>query len=471
MKKIASLSENRPNGVIAPRFGVGMEMLDRFSYEPDPAYDDVAAIGAKWVRIQSGWNRTEKTPGVYDFAWLDDIVDKLNERNLSPWMCLCYSNALYSDAVINGAKLSGGPPIHTPEAREAWRRYVGAVAAHYKGRVAFYEIWNEPDGIWCWKHGVNGFEYGHFALETARAIREVDPDAKIAGCSMCLGNAIWLAEVLSTGFGDYMDYLTFHCYSVDIDNTAQGFYRKIHAVLRQYGCRAEIIQGETGAASQPKTGGALSWLDWSEEKQAKFLLRLLLTNAQSGVKFTSWFMAITKYSKTHFRYGLIQQEVDEKTNECTYRKVLAYDVMRNLCSVFRGDFVPAELPVSFAPDSDVIMSPDSAAQIYPVRQASFTLADGHGAFVYWKSTPVDTTSFKGRINVQVAGLKERPKLIDLMSGDVFLIDEKDWAGDLMNTNSNNHGEVWMSLTPDMGERHGLWNLELPLYDYPMVLVF
>jgi hypothetical protein len=55
------------------RIGVGLEKLDRDLYDPEKCYDDLAAVGAKWVRIQSGWCRTEKVKGVYDFTWLDIV--------------------------------------------------------------------------------------------------------------------------------------------------------------------------------------------------------------------------------------------------------------------------------------------------------------------------------------------------------------------------------------------------------------
>lgn len=71
--------------------------MDRNVFDPTKAYDPVAEIGVKWVRIQSGWQRTEQEKGIYDFAWLDDIVDNLLKRGLKPWMCLCYGNELYDE--------------------------------------------------------------------------------------------------------------------------------------------------------------------------------------------------------------------------------------------------------------------------------------------------------------------------------------------------------------------------------------
>ena len=73
-------------GKIAPKaskdiqksiIGLGFEKLDRDVFDPTKSYDFVARSGVKWARLQSGWQRTEKQKGVYDFQWLDDIVDSM----------------------------------------------------------------------------------------------------------------------------------------------------------------------------------------------------------------------------------------------------------------------------------------------------------------------------------------------------------------------------------------------------------
>ena len=75
--------------------------------------------------------------------------------------------------------------IQTEQQRQAWSNYVTALTAHFRGQVSRYEIWNEPDGRWCWKHGVSGAEYGEFAKATAAAIRKGDPDAEVIGGAVC----------------------------------------------------------------------------------------------------------------------------------------------------------------------------------------------------------------------------------------------------------------------------------------------
>ena len=127
------------------RVGIGFEKLDRDVFDPEKAYDKVAGIGVKKIRIQSGWARTERIEGVYDFAWLDKIVDNLLSRGLEPWICLCYGNPIYTDLAKPVFGAVGCPPIATEREMNAWLAYVKATVAHFKGRVTIFEIWNEPD--------------------------------------------------------------------------------------------------------------------------------------------------------------------------------------------------------------------------------------------------------------------------------------------------------------------------------------
>ena len=139
----------RKTGVVIPKnaadikqskLGLGFEKLDRNVFDPEKAYDLAAATGVKWIRLQSGWARTEKEKGVYDFSWLDSIVDNLLNRGLVPWMCLCYGNGLYDEMAAKVYGAVGCPPIHTQEQRNAWKRYVSAVVKHYKGRITYYPL-------------------------------------------------------------------------------------------------------------------------------------------------------------------------------------------------------------------------------------------------------------------------------------------------------------------------------------------
>ena len=59
LKKIGTLEHRYSRDVKdeAP-MGLGMEKLDRDAFDPEKVYDKVAALGVKWIRIQSGWQVT-----------------------------------------------------------------------------------------------------------------------------------------------------------------------------------------------------------------------------------------------------------------------------------------------------------------------------------------------------------------------------------------------------------------------------
>ena len=97
LKKLGTLRCVSSIEVSESPMGLGMEKLDRDAFDPEKVYDKVASLGVKWIRIQSGWQKTEKKEGVYDFSWLDSQVDNLISRGLKPWLCLCYGNSLYDD--------------------------------------------------------------------------------------------------------------------------------------------------------------------------------------------------------------------------------------------------------------------------------------------------------------------------------------------------------------------------------------
>ena len=137
LTKIGALKPKASGDIVESRIGIGFEKLDRNVFDPEKAYDKVAAIGVKWVRLQSGWARTEQEKGVYSFEWLDLIVDNLIRRGLRPWLCLCYGNGLYGEDAARVFGAVGCPPIHTEEQKTAW-----AKIGEYKPKKSYWALQN-----------------------------------------------------------------------------------------------------------------------------------------------------------------------------------------------------------------------------------------------------------------------------------------------------------------------------------------
>ena len=281
LKKIGALERLSSSEIEYSKIGIGFEKLDRDVFDPEKAYDKVAAIGVKKVRIQSGWLKTERERGVYDFEWLDKIVDNLLARGMEPWICLCYGNPLYTDfagKVFGAVKC---PPLGE-DARRGWVNYVTAITEHFKGRIEFWEIWNEPE--LGWKHYFeetkadydmtqNAREYAQFAIDTSKAIKAVDLDAKVVGFALAHTRAPYFVNTaLRAGMGDYIDYISFHLYSAS-DWQREDVIRALRSLVDMYNPKIGLIQGEGGAQSRSDGNGAVKGFAWTPEKQMKILLR------------------------------------------------------------------------------------------------------------------------------------------------------------------------------------------------------
>ena len=406
-----------PKEIKFSRLGIGFEKLDRGVFDPERAYDKLAKIGVKWVRVQSGWQRTERERGKYDFGWLDAIVDRLRSDGMTPWMNIVYGNSLYDERAADVFGAVGCPPIFSKEAHSAWLAYVRALTAHFCGRVEYYEIWNEPDGKSCWKHGPNPQEYGRFALETARAIKEGDPEAKAVGGALCYANIHFLEAAAEAGFFDEIDAVSYHCYT-PFDKAMRDHCLAITALARLYKPGIEIIQGESGTQSRSGGNGALKRGAWSERSIGQIHGATSNIRPALRVKFTSYFSCMDMIE------ALRGAESSDKST---------YQDYPDISGSSHGGLTKMALPL--ANTSPAVLQDTSdpgsrclpgSGRSYPCRccrdlinlieyseamsttlrfsRAALSGPTARRAYVYWYAADLMTTEYEGTVSLQVAGM-------------------------------------------------------------------
>ncbi|MBQ9789441.1 MAG: beta-galactosidase [Lentisphaeria bacterium] len=460
--KIGDVKAVKSSMVQKSSWGLGFEKLDRDAFDPANAYDKVADSGIKWARIQSGWAKTEKVKGVYDFAWLDSIVDNLKLRGIAPWMCICYGNGLYNKRAAEVYGCVGCPPIENEEEKVAWLKYVEAVIKHFQDRVEWFEIWNEPDYISCWKTGVNGTDYGIFLRDTAIKIRETSAKVKIIGGSTTVQDLAWLTDVINTGALQYIDAYSYHSYSFD-ERLSWYQVKALKSLCLRANPDLLFIQGETGTQSRSDGAGGLSGGAWTPVRQAKCLARVLLGHTLNGVFINSFFSCMDmiealdgkvgdKNSYMDFGYfGVLGADFDENgmaTGE--YRPKLSYRTLQVLSAIFREDFSVEDLPVRLVSkfySPRLFRNDDMLTDVitYGVRKPNDS-----SAFIYWKPTELLSTSYEATISIEAAGIKGEIRLVNLLDGNIYEIPEK-----YIERNSN--GAVILK--------------NMPLLDYPLMITF
>lgn len=461
---------SKNNSIRNPFFGIGMEKLDRDAFDPNGIYDKVAALGVRWVRLQSGWAKTEKEKGKYDFGWLDDIVDNLIARDLTPWICLCYGNPLYDE---RAKKICGGvgcPPVGDRERMDAWKRYCKAVTARYIGKVNFFEVWNEPD--WLWHGKCEPKEYTDFCKETSEAVKEGNPDAEVIVGSVAFIEPSFLTECVENGIGEYADALSYHAYTYD-ERTNEKLNLYYKGICRQYGHDLKIIHGESGSQSKNGGNGAFKGFRTDPIKQAKHLLRQMIVDRLSGAFFSSYFTATDMHEnllakagkpiKNHGYFGVLSASFDRNGIACApFEPKPSYYALQNVCRFFDEELQKGELPFWIEnkkddPTAKGILK--AIKRIFNKRIGSrwhderlerlFTETvekNDAKAFVYWESTDlVHKKKFSSAMKVSFYE-KRKPCLVDFLTGEIIGVAYTEQNG--------------MVTIPD-----------LPVKDYPLAVVF
>ncbi|QCQ20833.1 cellulase family glycosylhydrolase [Desulfoglaeba alkanexedens] len=186
--------------------GVGTH-LQSGKRDLEKSLDRLAAAGVMALRDDVPWSLVEQTPGKLHIPdrW-DRLVNEANARGINPLLILDYGNKFYDD---------GDKPT-SDEAIAAFTRYAAFVAAHFKGRVPYYEIWNE----WGWSGG-SPEDYVRLVKSVYPAVKGADPDAIVlVGADVPVGagkshNTIlggFIEQIILQGVLNFVDALSLHTY-------------------------------------------------------------------------------------------------------------------------------------------------------------------------------------------------------------------------------------------------------------------
>lgn len=396
--------------VAASPLGVGFEVLDRRCFDPRKAYPHLAELGVKWARCQTGWNRCEPRRGRFDFAWLDDVVNSLLAIGIQPWFNLGYGNRLYTPEKPDEQSV-GWAPVFKEETRQAWLRFVGKAAEHFADRVHYWEIWNEPNITHFWKpNKPSAPDYVKLVRVTAPEIRRRVPQAVIVGGALAGMPVGYLEQCLEAGLADLADRISYHPYRPVPEAGYAAAVEKFRELIAARNKRVKLWQGENGCPSKGGKGsvGAMANLDWSETRQAKWLLRRILADLALGLELTSYFHTVDLVGyrgATNYK-GLLRGK--------EYTPKPSYFAYQCLCALFDAQTKRADLkPEVAGPQGDRL------------QQAGF-VRGGRAMVAWWYPADLLGGWTPRKITVKITlpeqAKLDAPVLIDPLSGRVFRFD-------------------------------------------------
>ena len=346
LEYICDLPYRASKDVESSPLGVGFELLDhRTGYIFDKVLPIAKESGIKWARLQSGWQRAETIPGVYDFGWLDEIVDGLRSEGIQPWFSLGFGNGLYMDgavAIPPHGNYFFSPTRFGEKGIKGWQNYCKAMVEHFKDRVFHWEVWNEPNAGFLrrvdWKEhypmGEPPEVYAELVKITAAAVRSVQPEAKIIAGSIS-GGAIsneYIQGLFDNGIADHIDIFTYHPYGATPENFYHDRMQFIRDLIAKSGRNIVMWMGENGRPSDSNLLGR--GIRSTELSQAKYLTRRYLCDLREQMEVSSYFL-ICDIGNGYLPNGNVHsQGVIDATDPENYRPKLAFRAMQSFANLF-----------------------------------------------------------------------------------------------------------------------------------------
>lgn len=403
----------RPSAAIkASPFSVGFEALDREMFQPERTYGHLARLGVKWARVHTGWCRTERQRGQFDFGWLDAVVDRLRSIGIQPWFCVGFGNRLYTPEAPHPAA-AGWVATGTAEGRQAWLRYVDRLAEHYRARVQHFEIWNEPNGKTFWRPGLpDPVEYTRFVELTAPAIRRRVPEAVVIGGAVTGMETRFFEACMQAGLGRHIQKASFHSYRFLPEKNYEADVRLWREIIARHRPGIALWHGEVGAASQPGGAGGRANYPWTEIRQAKWLLRRFVSDLRMEIELVSCFHTVDLVNyitsegptgKTNYK-GLLRGT--------DYSPKPAYYAYQCLCALFDAQTARADLAIECSPGVETLVT------------AGFTRA-GKALCAYWDPPGAEMErperTVELRVSTRPGAQLSTPVLVDPLTATIHSI--------------------------------------------------
>ena len=275
--------------------------FDNFRYPEPETYDIwLNTQGTTWARVGiEGLECTRvewEQPEFSVYPQHDEVITRMADNGLDINMVLTFWDKDFYPTMDEVPKVR----FKTQAEIDRYLDYVRFSVNHFKDRVEYFEIWNEPELRWFCPQGIDIHipDYINLVKQTVPVIREEYPEAKIGvggvAYTMHPGSKWYLFTILESEIMPLVDVVTFHpMYGtspefedhVDYYYDYPNFLEEIKETAKSHGFVGEYHADEltwwtegTENQGQPEA--------FSSIKANKYFLRGALMNLGAGVRIS-----------------------------------------------------------------------------------------------------------------------------------------------------------------------------------------
>lgn len=250
--------------------------------------------GIKWIKQLFSWNEIEFQKGYFNddknkkSGWqkYDEIVDLATKYNIKIVARI--------DQTPTWANPVGGVPGGHPANFQDYADFLKAFVQHYKGKVQYITVWNEPNLEREWEptKKVNPAQYVEMLKLAYKAIKDTDPTVKVMAAPLAitleetinLSELTYLDQMYKAGAKDYFDIMPANAYGLEFppeaapDPKVLNFRRVelLHNVMVQNGDANKAVWfNEYGWNASPASipAAQLTWRRVTEQQQADWTVQ------------------------------------------------------------------------------------------------------------------------------------------------------------------------------------------------------
>jgi hypothetical protein len=264
-------------------FGAGQVSAKYFGMSTIQTYNWPTVPFGTYKPTQVSWSSIETSRNAYNWSRLDSIVSLAQSKGVD-LMYVFVNTPRWASSSPNQYCFEGYVGCAAPPANMSdWENFVGAVAARYKGRIKYYEVWNEPNDLNFWSGST-----AQMVDMTRRAyniVKGIDSAAVMLSPAPTWSKTTawdWFNAFFSAGGGSYVDVVSFHGYTGT--NRAESIFTIVDNVkkaMTAYGIGSKpmwITEGGWGRNPVVSSG-----------QQPGFLAQRLLLTFSRGVQRVYWY--------------------------------------------------------------------------------------------------------------------------------------------------------------------------------------
>jgi len=258
------ISNAGPDVILADVNPLGMNVFLEQEVDPDKRERQVQMISAAsfhWLRQEFPWEDIE-------IAGKGDFVDRRHEPHRSAWEKYDQIVDLAEEYELDLIVRLSNPPAWSraegndvgtyapPDDLQDFADFVHAVVSRYRGRIGYYQIWNEPNIYPEWgEHPVDPEGYVELLKVGHTSVKAADPNATVICGALAatidlgprdMSDFVFLQRMYDAGAEDYFDILAMQGYGLWSGPTDRRMQPRVINYSRPLYIRDIMVQNGDG---------------------------------------------------------------------------------------------------------------------------------------------------------------------------------------------------------------------------------